>query len=106
MSHLRRRAAAALLTGSALAAAAGLLAGPASAAVPGRAAQTGATRVSVTPDSKPGGLGGMFNDLADCLTAGWGGYEAGIWDDSYQCVPENFLGTVYWQLYVNYDYGS
>lgn len=81
---------------AATAAAAALFAAPASAAVTGRVAQTEATRVSVPADGEPGGV---FISQADCLIAGWGGYQVGWWS-FYQCVPETIAGIVVWQLIV------
>lgn len=98
---IRPRLTVALAALAAVAAAAGLFAAPASAAITGRAARTEATRISVTPDGEPAG---MFRTQADCLTAGWGGYYGRLWSDSYQCVPVNVGGTVYWQLIVDYYY--
>ena len=83
---------------AAAASAAALFAAPASAAVTGRAAQTGATRVSVAQDGEPYGI---FKSQADCLTAGWVGYYEGWWS-SYQCLPVNVAGFVVWQLLVYY----
>ncbi len=105
---IRPRLTAALAARAGAAAAAALFTMPASAAVTGRAAavtgraaQTEATRVSVTPDGEPAG---MFLTQGDCLTAGWEGVDTGLWS-GFQCLPEDFLGVVYWQLFVDYEYG-
>ena len=98
---IRPRLTAALAALAAVAAATALFAAPASAAVTGRAAQTEATRVSVTLDWEPAG---MFLNLTDCLAIGWSGIDTGQWSD-FDCLPESFLGVAYWQLMVDYEYG-